>query len=122
MADNKTDTRTQSQVETSRRTMTNAEWNAEGERRFGKDRLLWRFVCPSCGHVASVDDWRKAAAPEGAVAFSCVGRYTGATAQMCERPGPCNYAGGGLIGLNPVTVADMDGKEHDLFAFAEVSP
>lgn len=51
--------------------------HAEGQRRFGTDPLEWQFVCPSCGHVASVKDWKTAGAPEGAVAFSCVGRYTG---------------------------------------------
>ena len=101
--------------------MTFAEWNAEGERRFGSDRMLWRFVCPSCGHVASVADWKAVGAPEGAVAFSCVGRYLPHCSEMCVKPGPCNYAGGGLIGLNPVTVSDMDGKLHDLFAFAEAA-
>jgi hypothetical protein len=31
--------------------------------------------------------------------------------------GPCDYAGGGLIRLNPVTVVDGD-KTHDVFEFA----
>jgi len=112
----------QSQLEVAPRRLTFAEWSAEGERRFGADRRQWRFVCPSCGHVASVAEWMGAGAPEGAVAFSCVGRYLPTCSEMCVRPGPCNYAGGGLIGLNPWTVEDQDGKAHDLFAFAEVTP
>jgi len=99
--------------------MTAEEWIAEGERRFGKDRQAWFFVCPSCGHVASVMDWKAAGAPQGAVAFSCVGRWTGATQDIGKKNGgPCNYAGGGLIGLNPVTVTDGD-RVHRLFEFAE---
>jgi len=47
--------------------MTYTEWKAEGQRRFGKNKLNWRFVCPSCGHIASVQDWRDAGAPDGAV-------------------------------------------------------
>lgn len=94
--------------------MTKAEWEAEGRRRFGDDMRQWRFVCPSCGHVASVQDWFDAGATEGQVAFSCVGRYLGNAKEMCQRPGPCNYAGGGLFRLNP---QDVDGE--GFFAFAE---
>lgn len=94
-------------------TMTLEEWNAEGTRRFGPDQMKWRFICPSCDHIASVEDWKKAGASEGAVAYSCIGRALGSTKTVGEKPGPCNYAGGGLFQLNPITV---DGSK--LFAFA----
>lgn len=107
-----------------RRTMTDDEWNAEAVRRFGRSVLDWRFVCPACGHVAAVRDWQAAGAPEGAIAYSCVGRYLPSCREAFggEGPGPCNYAGGGLFGLNPITVIRSDGKPHDVFAFAEVQP
>jgi hypothetical protein len=99
--------------------MTKDEWIAEGERRFGKDTLQWRFICPSCGHVAAVKDWKDAKAPEGAVAFSCIGRYTKADDKntFAKKGGPCQYAGGGLFKLNPVKVIGDDG-EHAVFDFA----
>lgn len=104
-----------------RRRLTHAEWIAEAERRFGPDAMKWRFVCPSCGHVASVKDWKDAGATEGMVAFSCVGRLLPKAAEFGQRgKGPCNYAGGGLFRLNPVTVT-KDGKDHDVFEFAEPS-
>ncbi len=108
-------------LETNHKTITRAEWIAEGTRRFGEAALAWRFVCPSCGHVATPKDWRDAKAPEGAVAFSCVGRYLSANGDNAfkRKGGPCNYAGGGLFKLNPVTVTDEEGKEHQVFAFAE---
>ena len=59
------------------------------------------------------------------MAFSCVGRFTGAGPAMKGQPGPCNYAGGGFFKLNPVTVVDLprdDGKGTDnvtFFAFAD---
>lgn len=34
------------------------EWKAEATRRFGPDMLKWRFRCPMCGHVASVQDFK----------------------------------------------------------------
>lgn len=104
--------------------LTFETWRAEGERRFGPDRLQWRFVCPCCGHVASAKEWVDAGG-ERMVAFSCIGRVTGAKREAFDRykrPGPCNYAGGGLFALNPVTVLDPDGGEdHHLFAFAEAA-
>ncbi len=108
--------------------MTHAEWKAEGQRRFGIDPRAWRFVCPSCGHVASVQDWKDAGAPDGAVAFSCLGRYTGDNKAAADKAfkhagGPCNYTGGGLFRLNPVEVDFEDGTEPmQAFAFAEVTP
>jgi len=104
---------------------TMAEWRAEATRLFGPDLLDWRFVCPSCGHVASVRDWREAGAPVGTTAFSCVGRWLGETDDektFRRKGGPCNYAGGGLFGLNPVTVVLDDGSEIKVFAFAEQLP
>lgn len=97
-------------------------WVAEGTRLFGEDQLNWRFICPSCGHIAAVRDWKDAGAPVSAVAFSCVGRWCGddestAKAAFKKAGGPCNYAGGGLMGLNPVAVDAPGGLMH-VFQFA----
>lgn len=102
--------------------MTREEWEAEGARRFGTDRMNWRFVCPLCGYVASVKDWKDAGADEGEVAFSCVGRHRqGSRSAFFEGgKGPCDYAGGGLFRLNPVHVTD-DGNVHQVFAFADAN-
>lgn len=101
-------------------TMTHSEWVAEGRRRFGDDSSAWRFVCPACGHVASPIDWKAAGATPGAVAFSCVGRWLAEQRDAFGKgKGPCNYAGGGLFGLNPTTVTFDDGTDMQCFAFAE---
>lgn len=102
------------------RTITHDEWEAEAKRRFGDNVMNWAFKCPSCHHVAKVRDWQEAGAPEAAVAFSCVGRWMDAddNRTFSRVGGPCQYAGGGLIGLNPVTVK-RDGKDHCVFEFAE---
>lgn len=106
---------------------TLAEWRAKAAELFGEDVMRWKFVCPVCRHVASVQDWKDAAAPEQAAAFSCVGRWIGANPEIAkgdvgpngiEGKGPCNYAGGGLFQLNPVSVIDPDGREMKAFAFA----
>ena len=103
------------------RKISREQWEAEGEALFGPDQMTWRFVCPSCGHVATPQDWKDAGATQGAVAFSCVGRWL-STAEdaFTKTGGPCNYAGGGLIGLNPVVVVEPDEKERvAIFDFAQ---
>lgn len=103
---------------------THEAWLAEARRRFGDDARTWSFLCPVCGWRASVQDWKAAGAPEGAVAFSCVGRWrpNPRDAFGGEGAGPCNYAGGGLFALNPVRVTMPDGTHHDVFQFAERAP
>ena len=105
------------------RAIAHADWIAEAKAKFGDDPMAWRFVCPSCGHAASVKDWKDAGASEGEVAFSCVGRNlkdNGAADKAFKRDGgPCNYAGGGLFRLNPVHVKFDDGPVRQTFEFAE---
>jgi len=100
--------------------MTIDEWRAEASKRYGADPLKWKFRCPVCGYVASVQDWKDAGADSGAVAFSCVGRWktTGRDAFTKSGEGPCNYAGGGLIHLNPIKVVQPDGTTQEVFEFA----
>jgi len=100
--------------------MTREEYIAAGLARYGDDHLRWRFRCPSCGHVATPKDWKDAGAPETAVAFSCVGRWLPETTEQAfeKKGGPCNYAGGGLFKLNPITVTH-DGRKHSVFDFAD---
>lgn len=104
----------------SRKTQYDA-WLAEGVSKFGDTNGDWKFVCPLCGHVASVDEWRRAGASEGEIAFSCIGRRaTNPRDAFKKGEGPCNYTGGGLFKLNPVTVVTPDGKSFDVFEFADV--
>lgn len=107
--------------------LTYAEWNAEGVRRFGTDRLNWKFKCPACGHVQAVVDFRpykaQGATPESA-RFSCIGRYSGAVRKAFggDGPGPCDFTGGGLIDLRPLQVIDADGEIIRCFEFADPKP
>lgn len=109
-------------------TITLEEWRAKGATLFGDDPMKWKFVCPVCEHVASVQDWKDAGAPQDSAGFACVGRWAGVNEEVAKGNfgpngivgrGPCNYAGGGLFKLNPVTVIDPDGHKMQCFAFAE---
>jgi hypothetical protein len=92
------------------------EWQARARELFGNNPEQWKFTCPSCGHVASVGDWRKAGASEGEIAFSCIGRHSEYASEFGRPPGPCNYAGGGLFRLNPVQVGNCPDR---IFQFAD---
>lgn len=103
------------------RSVMHYDWEAEGRRLFGEDIQCWKFVCPACGHIASVSDWKAAGAPAGAVPFSCIGRWLPGEPRDAftgKGPGPCNYAGGGLFGLNPVRVEYKGSDPIDAFEFA----
>jgi len=103
---------------TTKRRTTYEAWRDEAIARFGADPMDWQFVCPSCGYVARISDWHRAGATDGEVAFSCIGRALGARVGIGTEKGPCNYAGDGLLRLNPVTVEFSDGSTVDLFEFA----
>lgn len=96
--------------------ITYEDWVGKGTKKFGKKSTNWKFKCPACNHVATVQDWIELGAPESAIAFSCVGRYGKSTN---SKGGPCNYAGGGLFKLNPIHAIFQDGKIRETFEFAE---
>lgn len=104
--------------------MTLAEWQAKGAELFGRDAIKWRFVCPSCGHVQTPEDFRPYpdTNPETAL-FSCIGRFDGKHGHVTigTKPGPCNYTSGGLFNLNRVEVEMPDGKKLRVFDFAEAA-
>ncbi len=107
--------------------ITLADWRKQATELFGEDFLKWKFKCPVCEHVATVQDYKTAGAPVNSAGFSCVGRWAGVNPDTekgdigpngIKGKGPCNYAGGGLFKLTPVTVVDPDGHEMQCFEFA----
>lgn len=112
-------------------TISYDQWQELGKEMFGEDQMLWRFKCPVCGHVASTQDYMDAGAPSRAVGFSCIGRWSvkppielrrafGVNGKSFNST-PCDYAGGGLFGLNPVRVTDSRGEViQAMFEFAPI--
>lgn len=89
-------------------TMTRDEWLQKGKELFGEDMLKWRFVCPSCSHVQTPEDFRpyseQGVTPDTAY-MNCIGRYDGhGDVPILSGQGPCNYTSGGLFNLNPIKV------------------
>ena len=106
-------------------TMTKEEWLAKGRELFGENFEEWKFICPGCGHVQTIADFRQykdqGATPNSATC-ECIGRYAGGKSWTDKNPrktgGPCDYAGYGLLRISPVHVVDGGKKTHS-FAFAE---
>lgn len=103
---------------------TYEEWLARGRQLFGKDMKLWRFVCPSCGHIQTANDFLEAGVKGEEIGkylgFSCIGRFDGHShVEMCSGEGPCNYTSGGLFNLAPVRVKIDNQKTRSVFAFDE---
>lgn len=104
-------------------TIDSDRWSLEGEKRYGPDRKKWKFRCPVCGNIASAEDYFSIGAPADAVGFSCIGRWS----RSCDRAykfdatkdsGPCDYSGGGLFRLNPITVVH-NGEKTQFFDFED---
>lgn len=93
------------------------EWREQAAKLFGTDSTQWKFVCPSCGHITMTQDWIDAGdTDKSMVAFSCIGRLLSSKNSIGSNSSPCNYAGGGLFQLNPVTV-NHDGNKSKVFQF-----
>ena len=102
------------------------EWKAEGKRRFGDDLKAWKYVCPMCGHVASVQDFINAGVSEddalNGACQECLGRHTGKGAPKKGDSSGCNWAAYGFFGIyngKGCIVITVEGKGAELFDFAE---
>lgn len=110
------------------KTMSVAEWRAEGERRFGPDPRDWKFVCPMCHTVQSARDFYAAGFVPGKgevnkyLGFSCIGRWTGAGPFSPKSPTRgCDWTLGGLFRIHTLEVMDEEGHQHPRFEFAEAA-
>jgi hypothetical protein len=94
--------------------MTEEEWRALGERLFGADLACWRFRCPTCGVVMSIDmarsfsdDEKERLRGRWSIEQECIGRYL---------PGRgCNWCAYGLF-RGPHFVVRGD-KKTPVFGF-----
>lgn len=110
--------------------MTQQELNDELVRRFGPDPAAWAFVCPSCGDVATVTDFREALAAAGRadepasdhIGQVCIGRIAGALKIDQPKGGykgrGCDWCAFGLF-RGPMFVVLPDGREVASFRIAD---
>jgi hypothetical protein len=110
------------------RSLTLAEWRAEGTLRFGHpDARLWRFACPSCGHPQRAKDLIDMGVPhyERYMAYSCIGRFhlndparadEVVASGLPDKGQGCTYSGS--EGLAPVLLEISSGEVRRTFEFA----
>ena len=67
---------------------THTEWLSELKERFGDDLTKWAFVCPACGKVSTVQEFKDAGADPNDAYQTCIGRHIGKG---------CNWAAFGLF-------------------------
>lgn len=108
--------------------ISHEDWQKEAVKRYGTDCDNWKFRCPSClnvmtpkmYHELAMDNGNTKESSHNMIAFSCVGRLMENPTTIFQKgKGFCNYAGGGLFGLNPVLVKFPEGKEARFFDFAD---
>jgi predicted RNA-binding Zn-ribbon protein involved in translation (DUF1610 family) len=105
------------------RHVAHADWVKQAEAKFGLNAHDWAFKCPSCGHVATVRQYKAAGASEGQVGFNCIGRHTGGKDVVkifeSDKGQGCNYTQGGLFTLARTLIDMPNGREIPVFEFAK---
>jgi hypothetical protein len=114
------------------------EWIKQGVELFGLQSERWRFICPSCGHVQTLQDFlslgmhRRQA--EQIVGFSCIGSWqtmhkiqqASGYPDIVEFMEPdqglgCRYHGGKTPNISPITLVIEEGRcERPTFGFAPI--
>jgi len=97
-------------------TITEADWWAKGAELFGPEQTKWRFVCPRCGNVESMEKARtehaesleQLRAGKYSVESECIGRHI--------RGVGCDWAAYGLF-AGPVFVQRDSGSKTPVFDF-----
>lgn len=86
-------------------------WEREARRRFGPNKLGWKWTCHHCLTTFSVADYILSGAPQDKIGFACLGIF--------EPSVHCSYNGILPLPGNPVTVLMAGGVKMRMLAFAE---
>lgn len=99
------------------------DWRAEGERRFGKNLMKWKFRCPMCGHVAAVQEFDDLGVkdPFNSAYQECLGRYMGKGSPKEGEHSGCNWTANGFRGIPKGGTYVFTGEDTGahIFDFAE---
>lgn len=106
---------------TGMREQTLQEWHEEGKKLFGEDFKQWKFKCPACGHVQTIQDFLDVEADGNSAYQECIGRHTGKGSAVKGDTSGCNWAAYGLFRTlgNGRMVITPEGKKIEVFNFSE---
>ena len=102
-----------------------SDWLDEGKWLYGTDVNAWKFKCPMCGKIYSVQEFIAAGGRNGANGAyqECIGRYLGAGSpgQDDGNPNGCNWAAFGFLGTcgKGRLVQASDGDIVEVFHYAD---
>ena len=87
-------------------------WKSLGAEKFGADKRMWKFKCPACGGVQTLQDFMDNGVkdPDGKFYFSCIGRWVQSRG--------CDWTLGGLLQIHNTEVVTEDGSIVPVFDFA----
>lgn len=97
------------------------EWQAEMRGRFTSMEEV-AFICPACGHVATVKDHMAAGGKADDAPQGCIGRTNGKGSKNGKDQGfGCNWAAYGLLGTmgKGRKIVFPDKHETEVFDFAK---
>lgn len=87
------------------------KWLSILKEQFGEDPLNWKFVCPSCGHIQSLADFKEIGVEPQNAYINCIGRYK-------KDAGGCDWSINGLFSINKTTVISEDFIPTKVFEIA----
>lgn len=88
------------------------DWVKTGEELFGKNPRAWKFKCPRCGSVQTMEDFTEIgfAKPQQVVHYSCIGRWKDGVG--------CDWTLGGLFKIHTVEILMPSGDVRPSFEYA----
>ncbi|MFJ1269930.1 VVA0879 family protein [Legionella lytica] len=114
--------------EDSKENMNHSEWLEKAKMLYGENAGDWKFKCPICETVQTARDFVNAGLSKeeasSSIAIECIGRFLpnkqkAIGGKKIIKGEPCNYAGYGLLPLNPIEIEMDDGSKQYAFAFAD---
>lgn len=93
--------------------VTLEQWEAEGERLYGKNHLEWRFRCPTCGHIQTPQEFKTAGIDPHKAYQNCASRYG------LGGESTCKWTVGGLLRTGGRYVIDARYRPRLIFEFAD---
>lgn len=60
------------------------DWEQEGQRLYGADRLAWRFRCPACGNVQTMRQFKDAGLVPNLAYLHCASRHGLGGSKTCK--------------------------------------
>lgn len=93
--------------------MSQENWLNLGKKIYGENLLNYKFKCPSCGRIASGEEYKNAGAKPKDMCQCCISRFL--------KDSDCRWAAFGLFDICKIRVITPKGEEIPVFEYAGLS-